>query len=88
MFQICSKIMQCLSTYNLPPCWSQRFGCSNHQPPSFGKPKTTEWAPGRILVLPCSSLRMIQKVEVSHEKNPQILSIESWSVNRDPYNGL
>ncbi len=24
----------------------------------------------------------------SHEKNPNLLSIESWMVNRDPYNGL
>ena len=22
---------------------------------------------------------------LSHEKNPQILSIESWLINRDPY---
>ena len=26
--------------------------------------------------------------QVSHEKNPALLSIESWLVNRDPYNGL
>ncbi len=25
---------------------------------------------------------------MSHEKNPAILSIESWLFNRDPYNGL
>ena len=25
---------------------------------------------------------------MSHEKNPALLSIESWLVNRDPYNGL
>ena len=25
---------------------------------------------------------------LSHEKNPAVLSIESWLVNRDPYNGL
>ena len=24
-------------------------------------------------------------IEVSHEKNPPILSIKSWMVNRDPY---
>ena len=26
--------------------------------------------------------------QMSHEKNPALLSIESWLVNRDPYNGL
>ena len=26
--------------------------------------------------------------DVSHEKNPALLSIKSWLVNRDPYNGV
>ena len=32
--------------------------------------------------------RLSPKIHLSHEKNPRILSIESWLVNRDPYNGL
>ena len=28
------------------------------------------------------------KQQVSHEKNPALLSIESWLVNKDPYNSL
>ena len=28
------------------------------------------------------------QIHLSHEKNPALLSIESWMVNRDPYNGL
>ena len=26
--------------------------------------------------------------QMSHKKSPALLSIESWLVNRDPYNGL
>ena len=28
------------------------------------------------------------QTNVSHEKNPALLSIESWLVNMDPYNGF
>ena len=33
-------------------------------------------------------IKNTKKKHVSHEKNPDLLSMKYWLVNRDPYNGL
>ena len=40
-----------------------------------------------LVFVRCRSYNL-QPVQLSHEKKNLLLSIESWLLNRDPYNGL